>query len=110
MISDQLLTFFLNPYSYANPSSPQESVWIGNNKICKESKNPIYEPSDIQEPAHLYASTDNTSEPLVENQGRTATSENPLYGVGDLSINSHVYAEPISQKQNVVYDEPYVKV
>ena len=96
-------------FSYANPSPPQEKVWIGSSKICKESKNPIYESSDGQEPAALYASAENSYEPLVENQGRAVESENPLYGVGDMA-SSHVYAEPSSQQQNVVYDEPNVDV
>ncbi|CAB4008022.1 Hypothetical predicted protein [Paramuricea clavata] len=94
---------------YANPSSPQEKVWVGNSRVCKEGRNPIYEPMEGPEPPALYASPDNTYEPLVENQGHAAQSENPLYGVGEVAI-PHVYAEPSSQKQNILYDEPDVKV
>jgi hypothetical protein len=103
--SNMCIIFFL---SYANPSSPQEKVWVGNSKVCKEGRNPIYEPTEGPEPPALYASPDNTYEPLVENQGHAAQSENPLYGEGEVAI-SHVYAEPNSQQQNILYDEPDVK-
>lgn len=76
--------------------------------MCKEGSNPIYEPTDGQEPAALYTSTENTYEPLVGKEGRALKSENPLYGVGDVAA-SHVYAEPGSPSPNV-YDEPNVKV
>ena len=96
--------------SYATPSSPQEKIWVGNSKICKESNNPIYQPADEQQPAVLYESTDNTCVPLVGNKSGAAENDNPLYDVGDVA-STHVYAEPISSPQkNVVYDKPDVKI
>lgn len=83
-------------------------MWVGNSKICKEGKNPIYEPAESQEgSAVVYSSTDNTYAPLVNNGA--AQSDNPLYGVADIS-GSHDYAEPNSTRQKVVYDEPDVQV
>ncbi|CAB3988260.1 Hypothetical predicted protein [Paramuricea clavata] len=93
---------------YANPSSSQENVWVGNSRVCKEGGNPIYEPTEGPEPPALYASPDNTCERQVENQGHAAESENPLYDVGEVAI-SHVYEEPNSQQRNIVYDVSDVK-
>ncbi|XP_028403635.1 cubilin-like isoform X2 [Dendronephthya gigantea] len=94
--------------SYANPS-PQERIWIGSSrKVCKESKNPIYEAAEGQEPVALYCSVDATNEPLVKNGAGAAQSNNPLYDVGGVTLVSHEYAEPNEQKKGIVYDEPRV--
>ena len=68
-------------YSYA--SLPQEKVWAKNSKICKESYNPIYEPTEDQQATALYESADNTYEQVDED--KAAETENPLYDVGEVT-------------------------
>ena len=77
------------PYSYA--SSQQEKVWAENSKICKESNNPIYEPT--QQAAAFYESVDNTYEQM--DKDKTAETENPLYDVGEVT-STLVCREPIT--------------
>lgn len=82
-------------------TSPEEKLWLASSKICKESRNPIYQSGDDDATSNVYCSADNiTYKPAIPITGDV---NNPLYDTPDVRMSS-IYTDPTTSMSDAHYN------